>query len=199
MITAVVTYYNKPEHILKRCIDSLERFGIDYIIVDDCSGSSFLNSYKNVISLDENLGHYRAFEIGLKEVKTEFVMKIDADDYITFRNEIFGDYDAYINNIRGKISLDPKVYTTAPYGALGGSIIKRDVLVDVWSTNLKYCNDIVIFTRLICKYKCTFFEKCNYVYDTNYSSIVTMKNRNKYVIEARKLAREELKKGCGNG
>lgn len=37
MITAVVTHYNKPKGLLERCIGSLEKFGPDYIIVDDAS------------------------------------------------------------------------------------------------------------------------------------------------------------------
>ena len=197
MITAIITNYNKPPEILKRCIDSVVAQRVKYIIIDDASDNTeHLKQYENVITLDKNVGFYSAFLVGLKQVSTEYVLKVDADDYITGIPDISSGYDAYINNIDEKITLIPEKFIARPYAGLGGAVVKSDVLLDVWGTDLKYYGDIVNFTRLISRYKCKLNDECLYVYDKKYSLITSMdfSTRMEWITKAKKLAQNEINK-----
>jgi len=193
-ITAVVTNYNKPPWALSRCIASIEKYDIPYILVDDASSNNpILEDYKNVIRLKDNVGPYKAFEAGLNEVSTEYVMRVDADDYIYGVPDISDGYEAYINN------LDSRVYTTipefldSPYAGLNGLVIKTEVCKKLWYTGLKYHADIVIFCRIL--RGCRFYvnPKSIYFYDKELSEIARGGTHSAYLIEAKAQVLKENK------
>lgn len=193
MITAVVTHYNKPKGLLERCIGSLEKFGLDYIIVDDASDNkTHLSSYENVVCLPKNVGPFKAFEQGLNLVRTPYVMRVDADDYILGVPDISSGYDAYINNVHRRISLSPEVFAERPYAGLSGIVAKTDVLKAVWTSDIKYCADIIIFNRIIMRYRCKMNDECLYVYDLSGSNVTKMPGRKQYIDEAKKIMKKEL-------
>lgn len=198
MITAVITNYNKPPEILKRCIDSVVAQGLKYILVDDASDSTeHLEQYENVIMLDENVGAYKAFEIGLNLVDTRYVMRVDGDDYITGVPQIDENYDAIFLNIDGKVTLDVEEFICRPYAGLNGGIIRTNIMKKEWFSGVLYYGDIINFVKIISKYKCKLLDESTYVYDRDYSFITKMdsKLRFEYIENAKKLAREENREG----
>ena len=195
IITAVVTNFNKPPHILRRCIDSINMYGIRYIIVDDNSDNvEHLKEYDNVILLNKNVGTYKAFEIGMETVDTGYIMRVDADDYITGKPDISSFRDAYINNIHGMITLDLDSFIKKPYAGLGGAVVKVDVLKDVWYSCAMYAADIIIFVRLVKRYDCVMNKKCLYVYDRTHSTITKIDHniRREHLNYAKSVAMAEL-------
>jgi len=196
MITAVVTNYNKPPDILKRCIDSIMAQGLEYILVDDNSDeTSHLSSYENVIKLQKNVGAYKAFDEGLKLVNTEYVIRIDGDDFLTGLPYVCGGYDAYISNIDGRATVDPDKFIDRPYALISGAIIKTKAMRDVWGTGLRFYGDILNYARLINRYNCKIVDSF-YVYDKTHSMITKMDYRTRmvWIAKAKKLAYEEINK-----
>lgn len=194
-ITALVTHYNKPPELLKRCIDSIEKFGLDYVIVDDGSEKTgHLSEYKNVIYLKENVGTYKAFRIGIESINTLYTMRVDADDYISGVPDIGKGLDAYINNIDGKITLDPQKFSERPYAGFNGAVVKTKVLCEMWFSGVRYYGDIINFSRLISQYKCVLNDKVLYVYDKEvHGSITKRKDKQKHIDYAKAKIKEELK------
>jgi len=196
-ITAVVTVYNKPQHIVERCIKSITDLNLKYIIVEDMSteyDTEYLKHYDNVIFNTKNEGCYEAFEIGFRQVKTEYVLKMDADDYIIGYPDVSSNHDAYVNNIDNSISLIPKDFAHRPYAGLNGIVAKTSALLDAWTTELKFFNDIIIFTKLINRYDCVLNDTNYYVYDKEFSGIISLPfdEKMEYVIIAKKLALKEV-------
>ena len=201
MITAVVTNYNKPPHIVKRCVDSIVRHGVAVILVDDNSDDrDYLSSLSaSIVPLPKNIGQYRAFRIGLEMVDTTYVMRVDSDDYILGIPDISSDADAYINNIDNKVSLDVEVFLSRPYAGLNGAVIKTEIAKDIWFTELKRYGDIVNFALLTSRYECVMNEKCLYVYDRQYSTVTKAKRSNRLedIRTAVRTARELIRSKNG--
>lgn len=193
-ITAVITNYNKPPEILDRCIRSIVDLGVGYILVDDFSENrSHIGRYENTILLDRNTGAYPAFLSGLNEVKTKYVMRVDADDYIIGIPNICGNYDAYISNTDNRATLDVEEFIKKPYSTISGAVVLTDVMLDIWGTELKYYGDILNYTRLINRYKCKIVDSF-YVYDRDHSMITKLDRelRLKWINKAKILARKEI-------
>ena len=93
-ISVVVTCYNEEVYI-ETCIRSLINQSFDgkyeIIIVDDCSNDStqlilgrYLNDDKiQVITNDSNLGIGSSANIGIRKAKGRFVVRVDADDFVS--------------------------------------------------------------------------------------------------------------------
>lgn len=196
-ITAIITHYNIPKNLLDRCIDSVNRFNLDYIIVDDCSKKEYkenLRKYDNVLYLKENLGVAQATIEALKNVKSDYIYRIDADDYILGVPDISSNEDAYINRFNGKISLNFNEFIKRPYAGLNGSVIKTHIAKKIWDVNIRYYEDIIIFSRLINNYKCVFNEIELYFYDSGREgSITSMKDRLKHINYAKNIAKKEYR------
>lgn len=94
-VSIIVTSYNYGEYI-ERCLQSCleqnmpsDRFEV--VVVDDCSGDStleLLRSYRDVDNLRykvnrKNTGVAEAANIGIRMARGEFVVRVDADDYIS--------------------------------------------------------------------------------------------------------------------
>ena len=195
-ITAVVTHYNIPKELFVKCMDSLEKYGINAIIVDDASDYEFrknLEPYPNVIQLNENVGPYKAFLVGLNNVTTKYVMKVDADDYIIGVPDISTGEDAYINNIDGKISLDPVKFRRFPYAGMNGATVKTSIMKDIWRPTEGFMHDVVIFHRLLLKYKPVFNPKSLYEYVKGREGSITYNiAKNRMQRKLRKKRRKEM-------
>ena len=162
-LTAIITYYHSKTHEqLKRCIDSLEQFGIKWILVDDFSDCR--PSYPH-LRTDENLGPYGAFKLGLNQVRTQWVLRMDADDYLSSAPIFDESYDAWCNSFEGKVKISPVDFLNRPYAGLSGIVVKTDILKRVWYTGVRQFGDIIIFHRLLRQFKVTnYLEDC-YVYE----------------------------------
>ena len=186
---------------MSRCIKSLVDNDINYIIVDDGSLNNLhLLLYRNVLYLPRNIGTYKAFEVGLKEISTEYVMRVDADDYITGVPKLDKDFDAFVNNIDGKISLNPATFLSTPYAGMGGIVVRTELLKKLWYSETRYYGDIIIFMRLLCRAKCKMNKVCTYVYDREESLITKMPTtkRLRYIKSAKNIMKRELER-CKNG
>jgi len=186
-ITVVVTHYNTPDKLMQRCIASLEKYGLKYIIIDDGSDDehvSNLSKYKNVtIYLRENTGPYIAWKHGLECVDTKYVMRVDSDDYIIGVPDVSTGRDAYVNNLHGKISLAPKTFRENPFAGLGGIVVKTWIMDKIWQASPGYMFDVVIFHRLLIHYKPIMNRECLYVYEDNRPGSVTKTMRETKMVQ----------------
>jgi glycosyltransferase involved in cell wall biosynthesis len=191
--TVIVTHYNTEKSLMDRCIRSIEKFGIPYIIVDDGSDNPDLNyNAEKIIYLPENKGTYYAFNEALKHVKTEYTTRMDSDDY--FHNDVIidTDYEVNINTIRGKrIQLDVKSFLSNLFAGLNGISVKTDILKKEWYYNTKQYGDIIIFARLL-KYKCRYYDICNYTYTKDSKNrISNTKNKINLINKSKEIIRKE--------
>tara|TARA_Y100000590_G_scaffold469642_1_gene658848 strand:- start:14997 stop:16007 length:1011 start_codon:yes stop_codon:yes gene_type:complete len=94
-ISVIVPVYNVGKYI-KKCLDSLvnQNFNLDYqiILIDDCSTDDSLEiiknyslKYKNIILLknNKNEGPGNTRNKGLEYAKGEYILFLDADDFIS--------------------------------------------------------------------------------------------------------------------
>lgn len=91
-VTAVVTAYNYGRYLAQSTRSALEQDGVDarVVIVDDCSHDETPLVAKElardprvtVIRNERNLGLIGSFNEGLKHVRSEYVVKLDADDIL---------------------------------------------------------------------------------------------------------------------
>ena len=92
MISVVITTYNYGRYIeraIRSCLDqSMPKNSYEIIVVDDASTDNtalILDNYKDdvrIISFTENKGLAAARNEGVKKSKGQFVVFLDADDYI---------------------------------------------------------------------------------------------------------------------
>ncbi|RKX69912.1 hypothetical protein DRP53_06675 [candidate division WOR-3 bacterium] len=84
MIEAVVINYNSGELIL-RCLESLTRYGIPYLLIDNNSTDGSLESIKRkfpasrIIENRKNLGFARAVNQGVRASKAPYILLINPD------------------------------------------------------------------------------------------------------------------------
>ena len=83
----VIPHFNTPELLAKMLKSIPNRNDIQVIVVDDCSSEKSLIALKQLVHenleihyLDQNLGAGHARNVGLKYVKGEWVLVVDADD-----------------------------------------------------------------------------------------------------------------------
>lgn len=92
MISVIITAYNYERYIeraIRSCLDqSLSRHQYEVIVVNDCSTDNTKNVLENYVSdirifnLDSNIGLAASRNLGVKKAKGQFVIFLDADDYI---------------------------------------------------------------------------------------------------------------------
>tara|TARA_A100001011_G_scaffold249249_1_gene257565 strand:- start:115 stop:714 length:600 start_codon:yes stop_codon:yes gene_type:complete len=91
-ISVIICAYNEEKYI-DNCLRSLMNqrvwFKFDIVIIDDCSTDntiSVLNEYANNIKLfknEKNMGIGYSSNLGVKKSKTKYVIRVDADDYVS--------------------------------------------------------------------------------------------------------------------
>ena len=92
MVSVIITSYNYEKYIeraIRSCLDqSLSKKQYEIIVVNDCSSdntSDILENYKDevrVFDLEKNVGLAGARNFGVKKALGQFVVFLDADDYI---------------------------------------------------------------------------------------------------------------------
>jgi len=91
-ISVIVCAYNEEKYI-DTCLRSLMNqkvwFNFDIIVIDDCSTDNtlkILNEYSDHIKIyknSQNQGIGFTSNIGIKKAKTKYVIRVDADDYVS--------------------------------------------------------------------------------------------------------------------
>lgn len=92
MVSIIITAYNYDRYIeraIRSCLDqSLSKSQYEVIVVNDCSQDNtakILENYKDrvrVFNLEKNVGLSAARNFGVKKSLGQFVLFLDADDYI---------------------------------------------------------------------------------------------------------------------
>lgn len=94
-VSIIITSYNYSEHI-ERCINSclaqeMPENSFEIIVVDDCSVDGtheLLTAYESIKNFryhvtSENIGVAGAANIGIQMARGQFVVRVDADDYVS--------------------------------------------------------------------------------------------------------------------
>jgi len=90
-VSIIVTNYNYAPY-LQRCLRSIlnqESINHEIIVIDDCSTDNSLetlNVFKNdvkILSTQTNSGVAAAANIGIKAARGQFIIRVDADDYVS--------------------------------------------------------------------------------------------------------------------
>lgn len=151
MVSVIVTAYNYDRYIeraVRSCLDqSLSKYNYEIIVINDCSTDNtqhILENYKEEIrlfNLEKNIGLAAARNLGVKKAKGQFVVFLDADDYIqrdllliekTFLSENNGldavSTDYYLVDERGT-HIEHINAETKPIAC--GIMFRKDLLIEV--------------------------------------------------------------------
>ncbi len=151
MVSIIITAYNYDRYIeraIRSCLDqSIPKSQYEVIVINDCSTDNtrkIIDNYKNetrIFNLEKNCGLSAARNFGVKKALGQFVVFLDADDYIqrdllliqkTFLTEnnsldaISVDY--YLVDERGN-HLEHVNAETKPIAC--GIMFRKDLLIDI--------------------------------------------------------------------
>lgn len=151
MVTIIITAYNYDRYIeraIRSCLDqSLDNEAYEVIVVNDYSTdktSLILENYKDqvkVYNLKENIGLAAARNFGVKKAQGQFVVFLDADDYL--QRDLLFIQKAFLseNNSLDAVSVD--YYTVDERGnhlkhinserkpIACGIMFRKDLLLDI--------------------------------------------------------------------
>lgn len=92
MVSIIITAYNYERYIeraIRSCLDqSLSKNQYEVIVINDCSTDSTANILENykeeirIFNLEKNVGLSAARNFGVKKALGQFIVFLDADDYI---------------------------------------------------------------------------------------------------------------------
>ncbi|MEN9333733.1 MAG: hypothetical protein RLY35_913 [Bacteroidota bacterium] len=92
MVSVIITAYNYGRYIeraLRSCLDqSLSKNHYEIIVINDCSTDNtvaILDNYQNdarIYNLEKNVGLSAARNFGIRKAKGQYVVFVDADDYL---------------------------------------------------------------------------------------------------------------------
>ena len=93
-VSIITTVYNKESVLLKNVLPSLSQKNIDFelVLVDDKSPDNcpilcdeIAQKFKNVrvIHCEKNMGHAFAVNTGIENAQGEYIIIVDADDYLS--------------------------------------------------------------------------------------------------------------------
>lgn len=151
MISVVLTTYNYGKYIeraIRSCLDqTLDNSEFEIIVVNDCSTDfteKILVNYENEVSvfnLKKNIGLSAARNFGVKQSKGQFIVFLDADDYL--HNQILNIQKLFLeeNNSLDAVSVDyyqvdergnHKKYVNAEKNPIAcGIMFRKDLLYEV--------------------------------------------------------------------
>tara|TARA_Y100000992_G_scaffold302673_2_gene278206 strand:+ start:2863 stop:3504 length:642 start_codon:yes stop_codon:yes gene_type:complete len=151
LISVIITTYNYGKYIeraIRSCLDqTLDNSEYEIIIVNDCSTDfteKILENYKSearVFNLKKNIGLSAARNFGIKQSKGQFVVFLDADDYL--HNQTINIEKLFLeeNNSLDAVSVDyyqvdergnHKKYFNAEKDPIAcGIMFRKDLLYDV--------------------------------------------------------------------
>ena len=90
-ISIIITNFNYDKYIQRAIRSCLNQTNVNHevIVVDDCSTDDSLSKIKifedkvRVLKTDVNSGVAKAANLGIKSAKGQFVIRVDADDYVS--------------------------------------------------------------------------------------------------------------------
>lgn len=165
---SVYTCAKNAEKFIEKCMGSIvEQSGfhqMEYLLVDDFSQdktpllmAKLASTYSNIrlIRNSENLGIASASNVALGEAKGQYIMRLDADDYLTGGKETLNDLIReiketgkdviYPNNYHGSLK---EMQNGKQEHHIGGAIFKRSAINHVKFTELlKGLDGLDVFTR----------------------------------------------------
>ncbi|MEO8761158.1 MAG: glycosyltransferase family A protein [Bacteroidia bacterium] len=116
MVSVIITTYNYEKYIeraIRSCLDqSLSKKQYEVIVVNDCSTDSttqILENYKDdvrIFNLEKNTGLSAARNFGIKKALGQFVVFLDADDYIQRDMLLMQNLFLCENNLLDAVSVD---------------------------------------------------------------------------------------------
>ena len=89
-VSVIVTNYNYEKYISRAVRSCLNQFGVNHevIVVDDCSTDNSIETLKpfkdqiKIVSTGTNGGVAVAANVGVKNSRGQFFIRVDADDYV---------------------------------------------------------------------------------------------------------------------
>ena len=211
LISFILPVYN-AERTIKRCLVSIQNqtyYDYEVIIVDDgsidqsgkiCDDHS-LNDDRFRVVHTENFGVASARQLGVSLAKGEYVIHIDADDWIEsnmlydMMNEI-GDADILVSDYYNNSKLDQKYVkqkdcTTSEelleaivkgevFGSLWHKLLRRILYQSIeFNTDITFCEDQLLLFKILTTYECKVINlhKAYYHYECNDGSITQRTDR----------------------
>jgi len=168
-LTVTTSFYNKPEWCFKRYVEGIEKNGVQSVIYDDGSDEEHKEmlyrltngkSLFTVIDGGENRGAIKAFVGALENVKTEYSLKLDADDILlSIQDEFFEEDNWFTSILNGKNSTSEisHFFNRKKFNpSYAPSIVKTETSLDIYkeiSDWVDYKNyfsdDVVAYIQLI--------------------------------------------------
>ena len=172
-VTVIITNYNYGKYLgraIRSCINQTLRDKMRIVVVDDCSTDcsaqvllSFWGLIDDVIWLPRNMGLGTALNIGLLRAISQYVMRLDADDYLDIScvetlwqylyvhksTKIWGvSVDYYVEDEAGK-RVEHRSAVEHPIGC--GIMFRTDKLIQVGSYDhrLRRGEDVDLRKRVI--------------------------------------------------
>ena len=153
-LTIIIPVYN-AEKTINRCIDSILNQKTSYKfmvkVINDGSideTKKILEKYRDRIELinQKNLGRSEARNEGLKVINSDYIMFVDADDYISndcvemLLSEAYnGDYDIVegkMSKVKGKKILDKDIKNVNKTQILSGFVANKVYKSAIWEKNI---------------------------------------------------------------
>lgn len=175
MLSVIITAYNYEKYI-ERCLrsvmdQSLPKSEYEIIVVNDASSDNtekILDNYKDVariFNLKKNVGLSAARNFGVKKARGQFVVFLDADDYIQRDMLLIQKTFLQENNTLDAVSVDYYLvdergnhlkYVNAEMNPIAcGIMFRKDHLIDIglYDETFKACEDEDLRIRFLKKYK----------------------------------------------
>lgn len=151
MVSIIITTYNYERYIeraIRSCLDqTLNKKQYEVIVINDCSTdntSQILENYKSeikVFNLEKNIGLAAARNFGIKKALGQFVIFLDADDYIQRDLLLIQQTFLAENNTLDAVSIDYYLvdergshlqHVNAEHKPIAcGIMFRKDLLIDI--------------------------------------------------------------------
>lgn len=201
----IVPVYNTKRNLLEKCLMSIInqkniQANYEIIVIDDGStNEETINYLKNInsplckIIFDENHGVSHARNVGIKASKSDNLIFVDSDDYVTenllsILNEINPDkYDCIFwkNLIIKENSKHFRKCKEYNNGTVWGKLFKKTIIVEnniSFNTKLRFCEDTIFLKEYLthCD-QILHMDKYEYIYVENVKSVGHRFNKNNYL------------------
>ncbi|WP_436705722.1 glycosyltransferase family A protein [Lactiplantibacillus plantarum] len=147
LLSIIVPIYNTPRRLLVKCCESLNNISksnIEIILVDDGSTEdvkAYLTKYLKLSNFKyfriANGGVSGARNFGLEKSHGDWVMFVDADDYITFDMSVFHNIDDSVDVIM------------FPYYITGKQVIKKNIQNIIGKNGKQSAQDVDLISKLL--------------------------------------------------
>lgn len=213
-ICLCITNYKKEAYLdraIRSCQSQIQQnFNIEIILVNDGSPKFLEKSYKieypeiKIINYKSNKGVSYASNKAINYTKSEYFMRVDADDYLSIRaciillsilenNQdipyVYGDITKISNPGNQKIIKRNNKLTLMSHGA--GILFRTKIIrkIGLYNNKIKNCEDFDLISRIIKKYGNGFYVPISY-----YRYYKNAKNHLTNSIDRKKILNQMKKK-----